>query len=215
MISVIITAAGTSSRFGQNKQLFPIQTKKTVIEITVSAFDGIAGLTDVYMTVPEKSRHLFEARFVSNHYSFKLHFIKGGETRALSVKQAVEAITNQSLPPTHIMIHDGARPYVTKTLINQLIKASQTHKAVIPGLPMEETIKTVHQNQVQETLPRDQVWRIQTPQVFDYHTLIDAYKTAFNPKLTDEASLIEATNTPIYVIQGDKKNIKITTQDDI
>ena len=214
-IVLIILAAGNATRFGENKQLYVLKNKKSILQNTILCFKRISAITSLIITTPHPTQEQFENEVSALALPFPFQCIPGGKTRFLSVKNAIDWVKQKNNPPTHVMIHDGARPFVDEILLNRLIKASQTHQGVVPGLPMVETIKQVINQQVIQTLNRDQVWRIQTPQLFDYQTFKSCFNQPISPNVTDDASIFEQLNLPIHVIKGDEKNIKITTKNDI
>lgn len=140
-----------------------------------------------------------------------IKIIAGGETRAKSVKNAFDHLCNVDT----VLIHDGARPNISETLIKQLIAASAHYSVVIPGIPAIDTIKIADSHGfVKETPNRNQLFHIQTPQVFHYLTLKKAYANTFHLSATDEAAILEAQGIPIKIIEGDRMNIKITFPED-
>jgi 2-C-methyl-D-erythritol 4-phosphate cytidylyltransferase len=117
-----------------------------------------------------------------------------------------------------ILVHDAVRPFITRKKIIEIMNEMQYHTAVIPGLKINDTLKKVSKNDyVVETMSRDNIWRIQTPQAFKYSLLMEAYDIAIKDKFigTDEASLIEHANYRIRIIEGERTNIKITTKADL
>lgn len=148
-----------------------------------------------------------------------------GTSRAESVKNGLAAIIthhqNAAAPlPTHVLVHDAARPLVSHALINRVLDALQNDnhpaEAVIPALAVKDTIKSIQGDWIQETLPRATLVSVQTPQGFDLQTLHRAHLLAQTPELaTDDAQLIEAMGIPVRWVAGDACNIKLTTPDDL
>ena len=142
-----------------------------------------------------------------------MKFILGGDTRAESVKNGFRTIASN---PTHIMVHDAARPNITESLINKLMTAAIEHDAIIPGIKLTDTIKKVTNNTVTETIDRNQLIAVQTPQVFTYKLMETVYNSPINiTEYTDESSIIESLGTPVHVINGDKNNLKLTHPTDL
>ena len=143
----------------------------------------------------------------------KIIITAGGKSRAESVKNGFKAINTDI---TNILIHDGARPNVSQTLISSVINDLLTNEVVIPGIPVSDTIKVVTHSQIQETLPRDQLRAVQTPQGFSKQVLNRVYNTLTDITIyTDEASMTEAIGVNGVITRGCHKNIKITHKDDI
>jgi 2-C-methyl-D-erythritol 4-phosphate cytidylyltransferase len=114
------------------------------------------------------------------------------------------------------MIHDGARPFVSASLLEAGLHAVQDHQAVTSAVPVKETIKLVQQGQIQQTLDRSQLWTIQTPQIFSFPLLYQAHQSLMAQEdVTDDATLVARMGQPIAIFYGSYANIKITTQEDI
>lgn len=140
--------------------------------------------------------------------------VDGGESRQESVRRGFEAIAGN---PDLVLVHDGARPLVNTSQVDQVIRAAARHGAAILALPMKDTVKRVQQGVVAETLVRDEIWAAQTPQVFRYGLLAEAYRRAAGDGFegTDEASIVERLGHPVHIVEGSHRNLKITTPDDL
>ena len=116
-----------------------------------------------------------------------------------------------------VLVHDGARPFVSRGLIDKIIDATKTKGAVIPVLPVEDTLKFVEGKKVILTENRGRFFRAQTPQGFAYALLKDAFMRAHQDDFvgTDEAVLVERIGRDVFVIEGERRNLKITTQEDL
>lgn len=211
---IIVTAAGKGSRFGNvNGKQFISFRGKPLIVYTCQALLSALPYEEFIVTIEadkiDQLAHLFKEYQLPN----TIQIISGGETRYDSVKKAFHCIKIADI----VWIHDGARPNVSATVVHRLTKAINEYPAVIPGIPCVDTIKLVtDQLIVEETLPRDRLFRIQTPQVFHTQILQKAYLTPHNPKeITDESRLIENMGLPVKIIEGELSNIKITYPEDI
>lgn len=140
--------------------------------------------------------------------------VDGGESRHESVRRGFEAIAGN---PDLVLVHDAARPLVNTSQVDQVIRAAARHGAAILALPIRDTVKRVLDGIVLETLPRDQIWAAQTPQVFRHGLLAEAYRRSVEDAFegTDEASLVERVGHPVHVVPGSHRNLKITTPDDL
>ncbi len=139
----------------------------------------------------------------------------GGSSRQESVYRGL-----QRLDPDCelVVIHDGARPFVTPALIDRCVEAAQTSAAVVVGVPVRDTIKVVAKNrQIVATPARDSLWEIQTPQVFRRSLIVEAHEWASREGFhaTDDAMLIEHKGAPVFVLDGERTNIKITMPEDL
>jgi len=117
-----------------------------------------------------------------------------------------------------ILIHDAARPFVSVELIVRCIEAAMRHDAAVPGLPAHDTIKVVTQDHwVERTLERDSLWEIQTPQVFRRELIVAAHANAARAGLdvSDDALAVERYGKPVFVVQGERLNFKITVPEDV
>ncbi len=139
--------------------------------------------------------------------------VAGGNTRQKSVFNGLKAASDSS---ELICVHDAVRPFVTKELIEKAVNACSEHDGVIVAQSSTDTIKKVMDDQIMETLPRETIWRAQTPQVFSKSALQEALKMAEDENIqgTDEASLLERIGYQVGFVEGSSLNIKITTEED-
>lgn len=209
-ISLIITAAGLSTRFGSNKQLISISGKPMLIFIC-EKFAKLNLFYQKVITVHKNDVNLVQQLLDKYHLSDQYSLVEGADTRKKSVENGV----NRLLVCDAVMIHDAARPNVTEKLIQRLIKASLSQKAVIPGVSVTDTIKHVENGLVTETIPRSELRSIQTPQIFHYTVLKEAYRANYSQEITDEAMMVEALGYPVALIEGESTNIKITYPEDV
>jgi 2-C-methyl-D-erythritol 4-phosphate cytidylyltransferase len=204
-IGLVITAAGKGSRFKINdNKIFTLLDNDPLLIHTYKKFLNIRQIKQI--VIPVEKHMLKMVRALFSKFSTPPLIVEGGITRKESVECAFKVLKNVDM----VMVHDGARPLVSVQLINTLIKAAKKVPAVIPGIPTVDTIKVVTDNKVKETLPRDKLILVQTPQIFAYDLLAKAYQKCFRQEMTDEALMIEKLGYPITVIKGEPNNIKIT-----
>jgi 2-C-methyl-D-erythritol 4-phosphate cytidylyltransferase len=208
-LGLIITAAGASTRFGEPKQFFLIHDEPMIIR-TVKAFAAFDQFTECVISIHEEGKDTLDALLAPLTLPFDVRTVIGGETRRESVEIAVNALENTKT----VLIHDGARPFVSKDVIQRVIDATSGFDAVIPGVPSVDTLKRVKDGVVDATLNREDVFRIQTPQAFSVEVLKQAYRDYSGPEATDEAMLVEKQNVPIKVVLGDESNKKVTFKTD-
>lgn len=215
-VTAIIAAGGSGARMKDpGGKLFIELCGDPILALTIGAVGSSEIVDDIILTVPldqiERVKTLVEK------YSFKKvrHIIEGGATRQDSVYNGIQVVS----PDTDILIvHDGARPFITKEIILEAVSETRAYKAVIVGMPVKDTIKTVKDDRlVTNTLDRELLWQVQTPQVFDLALIKEAYERAkrMGIKATDDARLVERLGEPVKMIQGSYENIKITTPEDI
>ena len=137
---------------------------------------------------------------------------EGGSERQYSIYNVLKAIG----PCEYVFVHDAARPFVTQHTLNKLYESVQQNHSVIAAVKVKDTIKRIENDQVTETLKRDELWQIQTPQAFSYQLLLDAYNKADADHFlgTDDASLVERISK-VHIVESDYDNIKITTPEDM
>jgi 2-C-methyl-D-erythritol 4-phosphate cytidylyltransferase len=207
MISVIIPAAGAGTRFGGDipKQFLKMQNGLTVLEQTVAVFISLEWIHEIVVTVP--------SAFIKNDYHVT-HVIEGGASRSASVYEALQRL---SADTEIVLIHDGVRPFVSPALIKKVADAAKLHGAAVPGTPFTDTVKEVDaQNRIITTPVRDRFYQVQTPQGFCYQKLLKAYIDTPNLNdFTDDSAVYMQHGGTVFVVQGERSNIKITTREDL
>ncbi len=150
---------------------------------------------------------------MKNNGLSSVRIVAGGARRQDSVLNAIKTMGRRR---GIAVIHDGVRPVVSPRLIKRGINLCKKHGAVIPGMPVNDTVKLVRSNRVIRTLDRRHLFLIQTPQFFDLDLLRKAYQTVcLHHEYTDEAAMLESIGQPVHVFRGDCRNIKITFKKDI
>jgi len=199
---------------GQPK-LFLMLGDMPVLAWTLRAFDRAANVDEVIVSAREEDILLIWDMISEFGIKKVSKIINGGETRTESVLAALNEVSDDT---NLIAIHDGARPLVTSELIDFAIAEAGKFGAVTLGVPVKDTIKRVSADQIiAETLERDELYHIQTPQIFRANIIREAYERAENMGIdaTDDCGLVEAIGIGIRVVDGDYRNIKITTPEDL
>ena len=209
--SVVIVAAGIGQRMklGFNKAYAKLSTGKTIVETTVSVFLQDKDCRQIVLVTDMEDP--FTKRLTAQYGH--LVVARGGKTRQESVYSGLQATLCD-----YVLIHDGARPFVTLDLIAKVKKELTHEKACVLAIPAKDTIKKVVGDYVEETYPRKELMMIQTPQGFETNLILDCYKKAQRDdyQATDDSSLVEKyRNVKVKVIQGHACNYKITTPDDL
>jgi 2-C-methyl-D-erythritol 4-phosphate cytidylyltransferase len=217
----IVPAAGRGLRMGgcKPKQFLEIAGKPILLH-TIETLAGIDFIAGIYVVLPpdflDEARVLIEsADGGRNEWLIgSVTLVAGGAERQDSVCNALEQLPSDC---EWVLIHDGVRPFVTRSLCDAAWRAAQQHGAAITAVPATDTIKRVKEQRVVETLPRDEIWLVQTPQVFRKDLLLEAYRTARREGwiVTDDASLLERSGRPVAVVLGERSNIKVTTPEDL
>ena len=216
MNGVVIVAAGTGSRMnmGINKQFIKLEGKE-IIAYTIEKFYNNSNIEDIVVVVKEDESE-FLKKEILDKYNFKnIKIAYGGKERQDSVYNGLKLLDEKC---DVVLIHDGARPFVSDKIIDKSIEEAKEHKAIVVGVPVKDTIKVIDNDKnIVDTPNRSVLWAVQTPQTFDYNILIDAYKDAFKNKFygTDDAMLVERIGYKVKMLEGSYNNIKITTQEDL
>ena len=214
--TAIIVAAGTSQRMqGQDKLWTPVAGRITLAR-TIDIFDASPLITSIVLVLNIARIPDATTLCQQEHWRKIAAIVQGGTRRQDSVCAGLDALVKISPSNTWVMIHDGARPLVTQTILEAGLKAVQEHGAAIAAVPVKDTIKQVEHGQVSATLNRSQLWSVQTPQVFALSLIHQAYhSSAMQNAVTDDASLLEQLAHPVTIFPGAYTNLKITTQEDL
>ncbi|MCE1245224.1 MAG: 2-C-methyl-D-erythritol 4-phosphate cytidylyltransferase [Firmicutes bacterium] len=211
--TAIIPAAGSSRRMqGQNKLLADLAGKPVIIR-TLEAIRKDPRLQNIILVTSRESIELFADLTKKYKISGIMEIIEGGAQRQDSVYQGII-----KAPGSYVAIHDGARPFPTTDMLKTLLDEAPYHDGVIPGIPVTDTVKKVNADGfVETTLDRNQIFRIQTPQVFRKDLLLKAYEVIreSNLMVTDDASILELAGYRVKITKGTEFNIKITTPQDL
>ena len=215
-LSVIIPAAGSGTRIGGiiTKQFLELMGKPIIIH-SLEKFQNNHHVTEIIIATQKV--YLEEIQKLCNRYNINKvkHIIEGGITRQQSIENCLTKIN----PNTELIcVHDAVRPFISGNVINDAILTAKKFKAAVVAVPAKDTIKKVSKNKkIEETLNRDLLWIIQTPQIFNSKILIKAYKNAKKKNIigTDDSSLVEAIGIKPKIVVGEYENIKITTKDDL
>jgi 2-C-methyl-D-erythritol 4-phosphate cytidylyltransferase/2-C-methyl-D-erythritol 2,4-cyclodiphosphate synthase len=214
-VAAVIVAAGRGLRAGGDmpKQFRPV-AGTPMIRKSLAAFLEHPGVALVQPVINAADEALYRS---SAGDLAALAPALGGTTRQASVRAGLEALAAHR--PDLVLVHDAARPFASVALISRAIAAGKRSGAAIPALPVSDTVKTVDANgRVLETLKRDALRTVQTPQAFAFAKLLDAHRRAAEAgrdDFTDDAALAEWAGVPVDVFEGDYGNVKITSADDL
>ncbi len=212
-VNVIIPAAGRGIRFGGKKQLALI-SGKPLLYYSLHIFENCPLVQNIVVAMAEED--LSQGEALVKEFAFKKvsHVVPGGRERQESVQKAFEVLPSCDV----VIIHDGVRPLVTEELVQQVVAGAKEFGACVLGLPVKETLKKIGpKGFIQETVDRNSLWSIQTPQAFRYTLFQQAIKKAIEDGFvgTDEAMLVERLGVPIQVVSGSVLNMKITQPEDL
>ena len=205
--SLIITAGGTSSRYGNKNKLLEKINDKTVIEETVSKFIDFDEIDEVIISANSSIIETLQ-ELLNNP---KVKIIEGGNTRQKSVYNALQVVKND-----YVLIHDGARPLIRKDTIAYVLEAVLDKDAVTVMTKTTDTIKEVDSTgRIIRTIDRSKLYNTQTPQAFKTSIIKDAHERLKDGNFTDDCSMLEELNIPVYIVNGSYTNIKITIKSDL
>ncbi len=210
-VGAIVVAAGTGRRMGGVEKIFANLAGKPLLAHTVDVFQRCPAIDQVVIVL-SKERLDEGWRLVKEHcWSKVTEVCPGGAQRQDSVKEGVKRLSGCQW----VVIHDGARPCLSQGLIEEGLNEARQSGAAIPALPVTDTIKVVSSDHfVAETPPRQRLWSVQTPQVFRFDIINEAYRKA-RGDATDDATLVENLGYKVKVYPGSHTNIKVTTPEDL
>ena len=205
---IIIVAGGKGLRMGGDipKQFLPV-CGKPVLMRTLEAFHVYDASIHLILVLPVSQQAYWKQLCEEYQFNLAHEIADGGETRFHSVKNGLALIKEDGL----VGVHDGVRPFVSQEVIARCYDEALSLKAVIPVIGVVETVRHLTEGG-SETVPRDQYKLVQTPQVFDVALLRRAYEQTYTDMFTDDASVVEALGENVYLVEGNRENIKLTTQ---
>ena len=208
----VIVAAGSASRMGGIDKIMAPLDGDTVISRAVWAFQVCDAVSEIVIVTREDL--ILPLSKLSGEYPKIKAVVAGGKNRQESVRNGLNALSKEI---KLCAIHDGARPLVTWQLIDRCIRAANTYGAAAPAISVKDTIKTVEGGIVMNTLERSKLRAVQTPQVFDIDLLKGALLKAWQDgaEVTDDCSAVEWLGMKVKIVEGDEKNIKVTTPMDL
>jgi len=211
----VILSAGTGLRFkGTEPKQFLLLDGKPILYHSIIKFQEYSSIDKIL--VVSHPDHVERTTSFCNGFSKLAAIIHGGERRQDSVWNALDWIKKNQSDCNIIFIHDSARPLVSHKLLEALYKTAEKKGAAIPCIPTDDTIKERSGEIIKRTLERDKLLRVQTPQVFDFRTIYEAYLGFPKENIaTDDAFIAEVFGIKVYIVEGDKNNIKITHPMDI
>jgi 2-C-methyl-D-erythritol 4-phosphate cytidylyltransferase len=216
-VVAIIVAAGSGKRMGRStKKQFLSIGSKPILAYTLDVFDSIDKVDRIILVIPRGWKKYCQKEIIEKYgYRKDVEVVNGGVRRQDSVACGLALVSSDY---EIVIIHDGVRPFVTRRMVVESIAKARRFGACIVAVPVSDTVKMVKSKEIiEKTLPRECLWRVQTPQTFRLSLIKKAYAKALKDKFygTDDAQLVERMNRPVKVISGDYRNIKITTKEDL
>ena len=208
----VIVAAGTASRMGGiDKVMAPLEGEPMIVR-TVRTFQACDAVKEIVIVTREDL--ITRITSLCGKFDKVQAVVIGGKDRAESVRNGLNMLSKKV---KLVAVQDGARPLITEAVIDRTIRAAHTYGAAAPAIPVKDTIKVVQGGIVTNTPDRNTLKAIQTPQVFDFDLLKGALKKAYQEgaAVTDDCSAVELLGYKVKIVEGDERNIKVTTPMDL
>ncbi len=213
-VGAIIPAAGRGKRIGASipKQFLEIQGRP-LLHHTLTVFASCKLIDYVVLVMPRADVDEVGKDWI-NKYKIVQEVVVGGEQRQDSVYNGFNSLEKGT---DIVVVHDGVRPFTTPQMITATVEAAQQYGAAITAIPVSDTVKQAADGFVKQTVSRDGLWRVQTPQAFQRGLLQQAFKKAKKDSYygTDEGSLVEYLGERVKIVPGSELNIKITRKEDL
>ena len=210
-MGAVIAAAGSSQRMDGADKVFALLGGEPILVRVVDVFQRCNPIDQIVVVLSKQNLERGKQLVIEQGWSKVIDVCAGGRRRQDSVAAGLGRLSNCDW----VVIHDGARPLVTVDLINRGLEAAKETGAAVAAVPVTDTIKLAGDDRiVHQTLPRQNLWAVQTPQVFGIKIITEAYSRA-NGDVTDDASLVEQLGYRVKIYMGSYDNIKITTPDDL
>ena len=210
----VIVAGGKGLRMGASipKQFLPVNGLP-ILMLTIKRFREYDGSLRIILVLPREQHEYWNELCKNYHFTDAYAVVEGGETRFHSVRNGLAAIPDDTQGV--VGIHDGVRPFPSVEVIRACYETARTAKAVIPVVPVVETVRHIVAGGKTETVDRADYRLVQTPQTFDIQLLKQAYAQPYRDCFTDDASVVESAGHEVTLIEGNRENIKITTPFDL
>lgn len=210
----IIVAGGKGLRMGGEipKQFLPIGGKPVLMR-TIEVFRQAYPDIHIILVLPVSQQDYWQQLCQEYNFAVPVRIADGGETRFHSVSNGLKLIPDDA--DGLVGVHDGVRPFVAVETIRRCYDEAMEKGAVVPVISVVETVRQLRKDGTSVTVPRDEYKLVQTPQTFRISLLKEAYRQPYTSFFTDDASVVEAMGKPVYLVEGNRENIKITTPADI
>lgn len=207
----LIVAAGRGQRFGTGlPKQYAHLAGVPLLRHSLQAFARHPAIARVRAVIHPDDRDLYDAAAEGLDVAPP---VAGGASRQESVLRGLESLADGA--PARVLIHDGARPFVSVAIIDRVLAALETVPGAIAALPVVDTLKRDREGRIAGTQDRESLWGAQTPQGFHYHEILAAHRAAAGEELTDDAAVAERAGLAVALVEGSRENIKVTSQDDL
>lgn len=211
---VVLPAAGSGKRMGagQNKLFLELIGKPILIH-TLEVFEQDENCTGIWLAVKPEERAFIQEMLASYGISKVKGLPDGGAERQHSVHSCMKEMEQVDI----VLVHDAARPFITHAIIANLVQSAHDFGAAIAGVRAKDTMKKVRDGIIEETVDRESLWMIQTPQAFRFDLIVEAEDVAEKVGFlgTDEAMLVERLGHAVHIVESTYENVKMTTKEDL
>lgn len=212
--TVLVVAGGRGTRMGgQRPKQFLELAGRPVLMHTLEAFARWDTTADLVVVLPADQQEAWQQLCEEHAYRRPHRVVAGGETRFHSVQNGLRAVACAA--DGLIAVHDGVRPLVAPSVIAECFAAAADGGAAVPVVPMIESVREVSADGRSHPVDRERLRVVQTPQVFRADVLRAAYRQPYNPRFTDDASVVEASGVAVCLVPGNRENVKLTTPMDL
>lgn len=212
---VIIPAAGAGVRLNSNAPKALVKLKgKEILLYSLEIFEASPLIDGIVIAAPGDRLADFETVVKSGGFKKTIKIIAGGKTRSESVYKALETIDPNI---DFVMVHDAARPLISLNVVENALRECYGSKAIVVAVPVKSTVKRTDYmtKDINATLDRSTLWEAQTPQIFSYELLNQAHRQGVGLEATDDSFLVERFGAKVRIFEGEYRNIKITTPEDL
>lgn len=211
---VVLPAAGSGKRMGAGRnKLFLELLEKPILIHTLEVFEQDENCTGIWLAVKPAERAVIQ-KMLENYGISKVKGLPdGGAERQHSVHACMKEMEQVDI----VLVHDAARPFITRDIIATLVQSAHNFGAAIAGVRAKDTMKKVRNGIIEETVDRESLWMIQTPQAFRFDLIVEAEDVAEKVGFlgTDEAMLVERLGHEVHIVESNYENVKMTTKEDL
>jgi 2-C-methyl-D-erythritol 4-phosphate cytidylyltransferase len=213
-ISAVVVAGGKSKRFkGKIKKQFFLVKGTPLFMLPARALDRLEAVREIIIVLPRSALARYKKVIERSHFRKTVKIVPGGNERYKSVRNALGRVSPDA---THVLVQDGVRPLFEPSMLNEALKCFPRCDGAVVGVKMTDTVKQAKTNgAVRRTVPRRDLWRAQTPQIFKKEILLRAYLQKNISHVTDDSQAVELAGGKVKMIESPNPNIKITTTEDL
>jgi 2-C-methyl-D-erythritol 4-phosphate cytidylyltransferase len=209
--TTIIVAGGSGKRMGATvPKQFLLLKGRPLLCWTIEAFQHFDPAMPIVLVLPVDQIPVWGALCINFHFDVPHQVVAGGEERFHSVRNGLACVTHDGL----VAVHDGVRPLLSTDLIARCFAAAEEHGAAIPVIPISSSVRELT-TEGSEAIDRSRLRAVQTPQCFRAPLLRRAFELPYDPAFTDEATLVERLGVEVHLVEGEERNIKLTTPFDL